>query len=396
MFNYQQGGVATLDPQTVGLNGQTRIPEFGGIPTAQPFIGNVPVTGIPMSQPGFMPFNTATPQVPGYPAFQPGINTVSPFGFNGFPAAPVVNPGFNPMVTTPITAATPIPYGCGFAAPTPAFNTPAFNTMLPWANQFPVPSQFISNTVPYGGINGLTATPFAQVNPMTNPLAFNTAIPLNATCGVNVPGTTPFSPVGVTPGINALGAVPQVLNTPITPLGAVQSPLVNTPFGAVTNPWIHSALGSAIPNTVPFNQVQTLLNPTCNTPIGTGAWGQSLFGTPWGLNTPVGNCTTPFQTPYGWAGVPGLVNGNPFTNTPVVGPLGTVSPFNPQIGTQPFGPINNLQTNPWACNPFACNIPGYAGQTFGGVGGLIPSPFTIPAPTTFGTPMNSAAFCPVC
>ncbi|MFQ5412072.1 MAG: hypothetical protein ACE5EC_07230, partial [Phycisphaerae bacterium] len=184
-------------------------------------------------------------------------------------------------------------------------------------------------------------------------------------------------------------------------------PFLNTPIGSVTNPLVHPLSRSVFPNTIPglvnnalpwasSHGIPNYNNYACNTPLGTGTWGPSLFGVQNPLQVPGSIGSIPFQGNLGWSGIPGVMSGNPFVNPSVAGPLGVLNPMNPQLCQPQFGPFGSWQSNPWACNPIACNIPGYAGQAFGGVGGLIPNPYTVPTSTPFGAPMNTASLCPIC
>lgn len=380
MFNPYgfQGGTATLDPQSQGTNGQTRIAE--ALNGQWPVAGVAPVTGIPVGQPGYVPSN-----YPGFgvPSFgQPTFANV-PFGANTTPFSGFANPqtpygipqsfgtpGYHPFPcpTTSFNFSTPYNYGTPFSCGTPVnYSMPFGCPTMPFVNNAPVQ--------PWAqpGINGQWPTPFAGFNPfatvnpyaMQNPFAtVNPYASINPFTGVALP--TPFG--GFAPmhpffhaGINPFGGIPTI--HPITGQPIVNQPFspivngVNTPASILNNPMAQSACGANPMAWTPFMNPQYGIH---------NAWGQPTVN-PWqnpfitGYN-PINQVAPPpfFSSPVTPTGYANPLAASPFAVNPLAANLHGVQPFVPgPMGVSPF-------SNPLFGNPFAASA-------LGGQHGCLPS-----------------------
>lgn len=300
MFNpYSiQGGTATLDPQVVGMNGQSRIPElFGGA------IGNtIPVGGMTVN-PALIPG-----QIPGYGCAIPQTGFVN-----------------NPYVQT-IPQAWPT-YGYnGVTNPVTNFIPGAQQTIHPLA-------AFAQAMVPPAALYqpGYPSTIFGIPT-------FQPALGFNPAFGVSpiqsfVPAFHPFNtlPTAFTNPFLAQGAVQQSFVNPFT--NGFANPLVNP----VVNPYVNTYTGgAAIASTFPFARA---FNPVV----------QNAFGIPSSFGLP---SATPFATPFQAA----------LTSTPFVDPTtglcnpvaGLTQPFvNPlSTGSIAQHPLAQSWVNPYTNHPF--------------------------------------------
>lgn len=282
MFNPYtfQGGVATIDPHTSGMNGQNRIPE-----NVTPGVPQPTATGLNY---GGIPSGVAT----GYPSVIPQNFAVNPFAF-----APmgVPNPyGCVPNYGSPVSAAIPT---TGFAPMTGFAPTPAFVPTTPGINPIGY------NPMGYNGVPGFVNVPTTMSNPFvaSNPYVATPA-GFPSTIGFNTPFATPFHPIAQ----NLIPAANPFVN-----------PLVN-PF--VGQPLAHPAIGSTVAGLTPFAGFSNpwvtppLIHPATGIPLGIG----QLSTLPW---------MNPYVSPFG---VMQPAVGHPF----FCNPLAAAGLANPVVAAQ--------------------------------------------------------------
>lgn len=395
MYYSNQFGTATLEPQTIGLNGKTRISEFVGMPSSQPMWGTVPTTGFqtPGSSPFVQtPFGTLNTQFPINQAVQSfGIPTPNQYPCNFTGATPILP---NMIPTMPITSPfaqtivpnTFVPWGGAFVSQFTGCNIPQYG-MFP--NHMTPP--FGYNSVPVTGLNPLTTG--LPVNgpivgtPIVNPIAPNVSTPWS--CLPNQIGTIPGSVPTVGHGI-----VPTI-PTPVAPI--CPTPFSNTnPIISTCNPFTNSCFNGMTP---PWLTTQSVLNtinglPGIQNPFGCGIG-------PWGINmipncgpahlTGIPNtaCWNPNVSPFGGTFCPpsiGCVPGGTYTN-PFVNPTNCLNPY---LSSMPWNDVcgSGIGTNPF------CPIPPY-GYHGAGLGCTLPGLVSNPGCTIGGYGMNTPAYCAI-
>lgn len=371
-----QGGTATLDPQSPGMNGQTRIAEamngFAPNTTGYP---NYAAAGFVQPNYANVPYGVNTTPFVNFAATQTAAGIPQNIGTPGY--TPYVQPF--PCPTTPVNYASPIPAGMPYnpyAAPV-NFGTPFGSPTNPFVNNFPV-HPWIQAGIPvphaFAGFNPVGAFPAYGTNPF-----------------VGIPAATPFAGAWPTnpfvqPGINPFCGIPTI--HPIT-----GQPIVN-PFSPIGGGFNTPVWGLNNPMATPYSVNPMALTPFVNPSIGfRNAFGQPVvnpWSNPWlcGINPMTPGFYSPFfSSPVIPTGqfLPSVAN--PFAVNPVgvhpfgtlpqgIAPLGThpaglpfvAGPLGGQFGNLPFGAGIDPVTYNYLCNLACCNQPGscFSPMGFGG------------------------------